>query len=409
MAYVKILYQDSPSTATPLNAQNLNHMDDQIALNDQRLSELEGAHVSSFNGRTGAVTPADGDYDIGQIAPLTGAQVGQVPVVTNIGTEEEPELVFRMGAGGGAGGHEIIASDGTQMPQESAMQFPDSHVSDDSTNGRTVVENVKEVTLAELSQATERGMYLATDEESVPIGASSEDYVEVEQVTGGTKTYSQLLDELFALVDFSKLSEATYIQYGSRIYELPYKVSTQYDFVYFYLSWDGKILASKLSVKSTGSIFIDNNNGTITDNSSTVASVGEKFTFYYGTSSTVINLKTSADYCMMSDGVTSVESALTWKSWKTYEPTSDNVPVALPPSFNELIINIKVASSVIYGNFHVLQSDLTNSDTLYRVGFYESTAYNSNVLMWINNSQVKSRVFQNNGTSTQAYLDIRYR
>ena len=73
MAYTKIGYQNSPSTATPLNAENLNHMDEQIYENDQRLTALEGAHVSSFNGRTGAVASAKGDYNIGQIAPVTFA------------------------------------------------------------------------------------------------------------------------------------------------------------------------------------------------------------------------------------------------------------------------------------------------------------------------------------------------
>jgi len=57
--------------------------------------------------------------------------------------------------GGGSGGHTIQNSAGTDLPQEDKMQFVDSHVSDDSTNGRTVVENVKEVTLSGLSQATE--------------------------------------------------------------------------------------------------------------------------------------------------------------------------------------------------------------------------------------------------------------
>lgn len=140
MAYTKIVFQNSPSTATPLNAENLNHMDDQIALNDQRLTEIETSYVKSFKGRKGEVVPEYGDYNIGQIAPLTGAQVGQVPVVVNHGTEQDPELVFEMGAGGG-GGHSIIDSEGSTMPQEDKMQFVGLSVSDDSENGKTIIEH----------------------------------------------------------------------------------------------------------------------------------------------------------------------------------------------------------------------------------------------------------------------------
>jgi hypothetical protein len=50
------------------------------------------------------------------------------------------------------------------------------------------------------------------------------------------------------------------------------------------------------------------------DDSSTVEPNGTKITLYYGTSSTVINLKTDANYCTMSDGVTSVESALSYST-----------------------------------------------------------------------------------------------
>lgn len=41
MAYTKINWQNSPSAETPINADNLNHMDDQIAKNEQKISELE--------------------------------------------------------------------------------------------------------------------------------------------------------------------------------------------------------------------------------------------------------------------------------------------------------------------------------------------------------------------------------
>lgn len=297
MAYTKILFQDSPSTATPLNAQNLNHMDEQIALNDQRLTELEGAHVSSFNGRIGEVTPTDGDYDIGQIAPLTGAQVGQVPVVTNIGTEEDPELVFRMGAGGGAGGHEIIDSEGNIMPQESAMQFPDSHVSDDSTNGRTVVENVKEVASADYSSETEDGMYLITDGEGAVIGPASDDKVEVE--ADGNKTYATLLNELYALIDATKLSGISFIQIGEYTFSIKRTVSsTAYMFINETVAGGtGLVTYRRLNIMSSASSYILNNEGTYQDESSTKPANHTKITLHYGNKKATVDLQTTANRC----------------------------------------------------------------------------------------------------------------
>lgn len=86
MSYIKINWQDSPSTSTPMNADNLNHMDEGIADVDERVGTLEGeSKVSSFNSRSGAVSPAQGDYSIEQISPSEGAEEGQVPTVDENG------------------------------------------------------------------------------------------------------------------------------------------------------------------------------------------------------------------------------------------------------------------------------------------------------------------------------------
>ena len=309
MAYNKIIYQNSPSTDTPINAENLNHMDDQIALNDQRLTDLEGAHVSSFNGRTGAVTPADGDYDIGQIAPLTGAQVGQVPVVTNIGTAEDPELVFRMGAGGGAGGHEIIASDGTQMPQESAMQFADAFLTDDSQNGRTVVENIKEhTTKADYDAATEDGFHVIDDGNDVPVGASSEDYEEVE--AGAHTTVGALLDELYSKIDFTKISKSSIFERidtnGAKlIFAIQQITSSNVVVATLTVVSSARTNGITWHVKSSGSKSYEAVIGsTPTDDSGTELTEHTKFRLYYGTSSSQTILKTDANYCQYDENNT---------------------------------------------------------------------------------------------------------
>lgn len=229
----------------------------------------------------------------------------------------DPEVIYESygnkligaGAAGGGGGHSIIDSDGETMTQEDAMQFLDAHLTDDSVNGRTVVENVKEVTLAGLSQATERGMYLATDEESVPIGEIEEDSV---SVTASSDTWASLIVKLQSQpnYDYDKITRDSILQVGNEFYRCIGKSSGSADFT----------LVRGYSTTSIATLYIQNgigyrydwaNSGSGTNNSSASVTDGTKLTLYYGTSSTVINLKTSADYCMMKTGVEmSVDSAL---------------------------------------------------------------------------------------------------
>ena len=60
------------------------------------LNNLKTNFVQSFNGRKGTVTPTKGDYSIDKISPTSGATEGQVPVLVNNGTEQEPDLEFEM-------------------------------------------------------------------------------------------------------------------------------------------------------------------------------------------------------------------------------------------------------------------------------------------------------------------------
>ena len=344
MAYVKIIYQNSPSTATPMNAENLNHMDDQIALNDQRLTDLEGAHVSSFNGRTGAVAPADGDYDIGQITPLFGAQVGQVPVVTNVGTEEDPELVFQMGAGGGAGGHEIIASDGTQMPQEPSLFLKDIHTSDDSVHLRTELEMIKNIVKADLANVTEDGIYQTTDEEDVPIGDIEEDSVSV--TADGDTTYETLLNTLYTLIDLSKITEKSMLvveRNSAFFYFTVSAIASSTIFCTYALGGASGDSTSTIQIKSSGSKYYDVSNNAPTDNSSTKPPANAVITLYYGTSSTIINLKTDARDCMLPDGQTSVFDVLI-KSANFSGTTDANGNVAMTNNDNRIVLGVKITN-----------------------------------------------------------------
>lgn len=310
--------------------------------------ELTNDGVTSFNGRTGAVSPANGDYnmtnlgDVNLTTPTDGqglrynAQSGKwengdaASAVSNLtdvdltslangqilkynSTAQKWENVDEKG-------HTIQNASGTAQTQRANLQYKDAFVSDDSTNGRTVVENIKEhTTKADYDNATEDGFHVIDDGNDVPIGTPSVDYVEV--VGDGVKTWSQLINDLYALVDSDKLTDYSIIEYdtGTFVYYYPisYKTNGQYDFTMTHLSWDGKYAFNKISVKSSASIFVQNVNGTITDISSSLSTNGVKLNLYYGTSSTVINLKTDANYCQMGDGTT-VQSKIESNDFDTF-------------------------------------------------------------------------------------------
>lgn len=311
MAYVKIIYQNSPSTATPINAQNLNHMDDGIAENDRRLNELETAGVvNKFNGRSGNITPEKGDYDIADIGATDG-QDGYVPVWRNSGTEQEPNWGFEMEAQGGAG-HVLVDSDGNDMPSEDKMQFADAFLSDDDVNGKTVVENIKEhSTKADYDNATEDGFHVIDDGEDAVIHPSSEDYVEV--VADGDKTYADLLDELANQIDFTKVGVYSCLVYaGVDVYlcvdfnsnngEISFSRSTAYNLSHYFT-------IARPIVSTNGSTWYEYRGNAIYNNGVNKPSNGRKLTLYYGNKKAVVDLQTTANRCLMGDGRT-VQQAL---------------------------------------------------------------------------------------------------
>ena len=400
MAYVKILYQDSPSTATPLNAQNLNHMDDGIAENDRRLNELATAGVvNTFNSRTGNVTSEKGDYDINQIVASDG-QEGYIPVWRNNGTEQEPDWGFEMesvSGGGGlgtcnsvdmafayvvtpstdfsiteglylsvifsnnftydgvhtlrlsidgvgydvkingqnptasviyvksgdagifvfdgtyfqligtsGGGHIIYTQEGSNMPQESGLQFADAFLTDDSVNGRTVVENVKEVASADYSSETEDGMYLIPDGEGAVIEPASDDSVEV--VADGVKTWTQLLNELYTKIDFTKLTDNSVfdmVTTSHNYHQLELNSNSLVRFTMSRTNSDNSISSYTAWISSSGSAY----NTTSGQYSSQIVTNGYKFILYYGNKKATVDLQTTANRCLLTDGTT-VQSRL---------------------------------------------------------------------------------------------------
>ena len=393
MAYVKILYQDSPSTATPLNAQNLNHMDDGIAENDRRLNELATAGVvNTFNSRTGNVTSEKGDYDINQIVASDG-QEGYIPVWRNSGTEQEPDWGFEMesvsGGGGLAtcnsvdisfayvvtpstdfsiteglylsvifssnftydgvhtlrlsidgvgydvkingqnptasviyvksgdagifvfdgtyfqligtsgGGHIIYTQEGSNMPQESGLQFADAFLTDDSINGKTIVENIKEVLPADYDSTTDEGIIVTDDGDDALIGPVSDEYVEVK--ADGTKTIATLLNELYTQIDADKINNNSCIKYLKYYYRLSREATNKYYFSCTLNNNPTDIITYSFEIAQSGSkwIFEDsNNNGNnVSDDSSEKPSNGTKLTLYYGNKKATVDLQTTANRC----------------------------------------------------------------------------------------------------------------
>lgn len=310
MAYVKIIYQDSPSTATPLNAQNLNHMDDGIAENDRRLNDLAVHNVKSFNGREGDIVSAYGDYDISQVAPTTGATVGQIPIVVNVGTEEEPELQFELDDVPQTG-HTIQGADGTNLAQEPTMQFADLHTSDDSVHLKTVIQAVKAVVQADYSSETEDGIYLVKDGDGAVIEPASDDYVEV--TADGVKTWRQLYNSLYSLIDTTKLSIFSKIEQSNQIFTFINSDTSNLIFIRSTVSQNTygnkRLFNAQIKLNSSTSVLetlelYENNTNNYDDRSTDQPSNGTKITLYYGNKKATVDLQTTANRCLMTDGRT---------------------------------------------------------------------------------------------------------
>lgn len=111
--------------------------------------------------------------------------------------------------GGGGGGHIIENSEGTELTQRSVLQVTGSLIAeDDATNQKTIItdgqveieyDDWNELTKEEQA-AIPKALILNAPDPSTKV----DEYVEV--TSDGTKTVSQLLDSLYALIDSSKIS-----------------------------------------------------------------------------------------------------------------------------------------------------------------------------------------------------------
>lgn len=202
--------------------------------------QAEGAvaGVSSFNGRSGAVTPAQDDYTISQIK-ATGTQ-GQVPTLnaqgklemqtpsasgtlaglsdTDITTPSNNQVLkydstsgkWKNQNSGESGGHTIEDQSGTAMTQRTGLQFVDAHLTDDSINDGTKVELIKKVTKNQLDNlpANSDGLYRTIDE--------ADDYITASNMLYRTgKSTKQVVDSIegsLANIENGATSESAYVK-----------------------------------------------------------------------------------------------------------------------------------------------------------------------------------------------------
>lgn len=194
MAYIKTVWQDSPSTSTPLNAENLNNIEDGIEDVDTRVTAIENAGiVESFNSRTGAVTPTNGDYSIEMITPTTGATQGQIPIVDANGDFAMQDIP--------SSGHTIEDTDGNSMTQRENLQFVGVYTSDNQADDKTEVNIVRTMTKAQmdaLSSAEKVGFIETSDEPDNPYMTPSADDVSYDNASSGLSATNvqDAIDEL---------------------------------------------------------------------------------------------------------------------------------------------------------------------------------------------------------------------
>lgn len=222
----------------------------------------------------------------------------------------------------------------------------------DSQGNKSIVvnmSNTRQMTYTEylqLTPAQRNGAIVVTD---YPI-PEEDDTVSV--TADGVKTYATLLNELYALIDATKISQNSLLVVDFIAYKIvcvfTYTTSAEYQFSKATISSGNKLVTDKFVIKSANSTYGQKEeNVTIDDRTSQQPTSGIKFTLHYGTSSEIAEINTDADHCMMSDGVTSVEDAITGllKSKNITVTSNADGRVDLSLGYPSIIVVAAVASS----------------------------------------------------------------
>lgn len=274
------------------------------------LNELKTNFVNSFNGRKGNVSPTKGDYSIDKISPTSGATEGQIPVLVNNGTEQSPDLEFEM-QNVPSGGHAILNPAGTEMTQQPDLQFADAHLTNDTQNNATVVENIKEVDPADYASTTDEGIIVTDDGDDALIGPVSDDIVEV--IADGNKTYAQLFSDLMSDPNFSidKFTLYSELKIGSILHTIKYNSNSSIQF-YGESAHSNRLNMYNVIIPKSGSgvsityyeYTMSDTTYTRTDISSSQPSEGTVITLYYGNKKATVDLQTTANRCLYDSNTT---------------------------------------------------------------------------------------------------------
>lgn len=173
--------------------------------------------------------------------------------------------------GSGSGGHTIVNASGTDMTQRAKMQFVDAEVTDDAVNDVTKI-------------STTPASYPSSN---VTYGSGSvEDALDdlirgsVSVTADGVKTYGQLLNELYALTDTSKLGRFSIITMDGEVY-CANRTESIYEFIFFNLTKQSPYIHSYRLRLSNNSEYVAFNSTGYDDITSVVLASGVKITLYY--------------------------------------------------------------------------------------------------------------------------------
>lgn len=210
----------------------------------------------------------------------------------------------------GSNGHIIVNSSGSQLASENSLQFADAFLTDDSANGKTIVENIKEVAPADYDSTTDEGIIVTDDGDDALIGPVSDDYVEV--TADGEKTWETLLNELRAEIDLTKVTIYSALTYNGDIYSALYIDNNTLAF-----SSSGNVspvsggtpATVEMLIRSSSSQCFVISGTTATDVSSNKPTNGTKITLYYGNKKATVDLQTTSNRCVRPNGET-VENAI---------------------------------------------------------------------------------------------------
>ena len=281
------------------------HLADDSTNNRTKIETIKTVTSAQFD-----IATEDGLYNIsdGTTTPLTASDVGYDNTSSGLAATDVQDAIDELASG--AGGHEIVNSSGTTLAQEPAMQFVDSHLSDDSTNDRTVVEVIKSVASANYSSETEHGMYLIPDGEGATIEPASDDYVEV--TADGVKTYAALLNELYSLINNNKVTLDTKLVSNNsglqEIYDIYIIQSSELRFSNANTD-SSTAYINRIKIASVYSTYYNNANNTVTNKSNDIPTTGTKLTLYYGNKKATVDLQTTANRCWY-DGNTTVKQKI---------------------------------------------------------------------------------------------------